>query len=398
MSQTPVKPSDRGPQPKVPSQAKTRSQRDMASAAHLSMITPTREQEQQVRASLRQAHSHWSLGPFTLRFERRGAIVYLILVIAILAVGTVSVLFGDYDISVGDVFGAIFGTQRFDDPLVPYFVNQVRLPRVVSGILVGMALGTSGAIFQVLSGNPLGSPDIIGFTRGSATGAILAIMFFGGSTPIVAAGAIGGGLITAAIVYGLSWRGGVAGYRLVLVGIGVGAVLAAINSLLIVKADLAAAQKAQQWMAGSLNASLWPQSGMIAVALVLLLPAAWSQFRAMTLMPLGDPLAIGLGVRVERSRLVMVVVGVALMAVAVAAAGPISFVALAAPHLVRRITRTPGVGLIGAGLMGAFLVLVSDLIARRIFAPNELAVGVVTGSLGGIYLIILLAMEWRKRA
>ena len=129
----------------------------------------------------------------------------------------------------------------------------------------------------------------------------------------------------------------------------------------------------------------------------MLLPAAAGQFRAMTLMPLGDPLAIGLGVRVERSRLLMVVIGVALMAVAVAAAGPIAFVALAAPHLMRRITRTSGIGLFGAGLMGAFLVLVSDLIARRVIAPNELAVGVVTGSLGGIYLIILLGMEWRRR-
>lgn len=311
--------------------------------------------------------------------------------------GTVSLLIGDYDISVADVFGAIFGAQTFDDPLVPYFVDQVRLPRVVGGILVGAALGTSGAIFQVLSGNPLGSPDIIGFTRGSATGAIIAIIVFGGSTPVVAAGAIVGGLVTAAVVYGLAWRGGVSGYRLVLVGIGVGAVLAAVNSLLIVKADLAAAQKASQWMAGSLNATLWPQCAAVALALAVLLPAAAGQFRAMTLMPLGDPLAIGLGVRMERSRLLMVVIGVALMAVAVAAAGPIAFVALAAPHLMRRITRTPGIGLFGAGLMGAFLVLASDLIARRVIAPNELAVGVVTGSLGGIYLIILLGMEWRRR-
>lgn len=370
----------------------------MTTTQTLPDVAPTAQQTAQVRASLAKMHTHGRLGPLRLRFERRGAIVYLLLTIGILIAATVGILLGDYDITVGDVFGAIFGTKTFDDPLVPYFVNQVRLPRVVGGILVGAALGTSGAIFQVLSGNPLGSPDIIGFTRGSATGAILAIIVFGGSTPVVAGGAILGGLATAGIVYGLSWNGGVTGYRLVLVGIGVGAVLAAINSLLIVKADLAAAQKASQWMAGSLNATLWPQNAAVALALVVLLPAAWSQFRAMTLMPLGDPLAVGLGVRVERSRLLMVIIGVALMAVAVAAAGPIAFVALAAPHLVRRITRTPGIGLFGAGLMGAFLVLVSDLIARRIFAPNELAVGVVTGSLGGIYLIILLAMEWRRRA
>ncbi|GAA3945775.1 FecCD family ABC transporter permease [Pseudoclavibacter caeni] len=369
-----------------------------ASGGSLSPVaTPTPEQAARLRDSLRRAHVHRRLGPLRVRHERRGAVVHALLVAGILVLGTVSLLIGDYDISVADAFGAIFGTQTFDDPLVPYFVDQVRLPRVVGGILVGAALGTSGAIFQVLSGNPLGSPDIIGFTRGSATGAIIAIIVFGGSTPVVAAGAIVGGLVTAAVVYGLAWRGGVSGYRLVLVGIGVGAVLAAVNSLLIVKADLAAAQKASQWMAGSLNATLWPQCAAVALAIAVLLPAAAGQFRAMTLMPLGDPLAIGLGVRVERSRLLMVVIGVALMAVAVAAAGPIAFVALAAPHLMRRITRTSGIGLFGAGLMGAFLVLVSDLIARRVIAPNELAVGVVTGSLGGIYLIILLGMEWRRR-
>lgn len=350
------------------------------------------------QARVRRRYVSLSAGPVRVRFERRGAIICGTLTVAIAIVAVAGLLIGDYAISIGDALAAVFGTRRFDDPMVPYFVNQVRLPRVVGGLLVGAALGISGAIFQTLSGNPLGSPDVIGFTRGAATGALVAILLLGGSTVAIAAGAVIGGLLTAALVLGLSWRGKMSGYRLVLVGIGIGAALAAVNSLLIVKADLVAAQTAQQWMAGSLNATLWGQVGALALALVVLLPAAGGLFRAMSLLPLGDALATGLGTRVTRTRLLLVLVAVALMAVAVAQAGPIAFVALAAPHLARRLTRTTGVGMFQAGLMGGLIVLVSDLIARRIVAPNELAVGVVTGSLGGVYLIVLLAVEWRRRA
>lgn len=354
-----------------------------------------REDRDSVRKSLYKDHIIVRLSGLRIRFEKRSAGVYILLCIGILATALVGILIGDYGISVAQVFASIAGVA--EDALAQYFVTEVRLPRAVCALLVGAALGTSGAIFQTVSGNPLGSPDIIGFTKGAATGALVAIVVFNGSSASIALGAIAGGLLTAALVYGLSWRQGVAGFRLVLVGIGIGAVLSAINSLLVVKASLASAQTASQWLAGSLNAALWPEVVLVGAALALLLPAAWSQFRALSCLPLGDSLATALGVRVERSRLILIIIGVALMAVATAATGPISFVALAAPHLVRKITRTPGTALVGSALMGALLVLVADIIARRIFAPDELAVGIITGSLGGIYLIILLAMEWRKR-
>lgn len=385
--------------PTGPSDASAPPATQSASAPNgsASASAATQGQTAVVRAALQRGHVHAHLGPLHLRAERRGAVIQLLLVIGILVLGVAGLLIGDYAITVPDALGAVFGTRSFEDPLVAYFVNDVRLPRVVGGVLVGFALGCSGAVFQLLSGNPLGSPDIIGFTRGSATGALIAIIVLGGSTLVVAAGAVIGGLLTAVIVYAIAYNGGVPGGRLVLVGIGIGAILAAVNTLLVAKADLGAAQKAQQWMAGSLNATLWPEAGLLALALAILLPVVAAQFRTMTLMPLGDELAVGLGTRVERSRLILVVAGVLLMAVAVAAAGPVAFVALAAPHLYRTLARTSGVGLVGAGVTGAFLVSACDLIARRIFAPDEIAVGVVTGSLGGIYLVIILFLEWRKR-
>lgn len=346
------------------------------------------------RRSLYRRHAVVSVGPVSVRFERRAAVVYLVLVVAAIVAAAVGITLGDYPVSLGQIVEALRGTA--DDRLAQYFVREVRLPRAVTALLVGAALGMSGAIFQAVSGNPLGSPDVIGFTTGAATGALIQIIVLGGDTFAVAMASVLGGLVTAAVVYGLAWRGGVAGFRLVLVGIGIGAVLAAVNSLLVVKAPLEAAQTATQWLAGSLNSTLWPEARAVGVALVLLTPVAVAWSRPLAQLPLGDAAATGLGVRVERSRLVLIVVGVALMGVATASTGPIAFIALAAPHLVRKLTRTPGVALFGAALMGAVLVLVSDLIARRLFAPTELAVGVITGALGGLYLVWLLAVE-RKR-
>lgn len=359
------------------------------------VIASSRSREAEVaRAALRRRHAVVGLGRLRFRFERRAAAVHLVLLAVAVVAAVAGILIGDYGIGLDQVLASLRGAA--DDPLAQYFVTQVRLPRAVTALLVGAALGMSGAIFQTVSGNPLGSPDVIGFTTGAATGALLEIIVFGGDTLAVALASVVGGLATAAIVYGLAWRCGVAGFRLVLVGIGVGAVLAAVNSLLVVKAPLEAAQTASQWLAGSLNSTLWPEAAAVAVALAVLTPVAVAWVRPLAQLPLGDATATGLGVRVERSRLVLIVVGVALMGVATASTGPIAFIALAAPHLVRTLTRTPGVALFGAALMGGVLVLVSDLLARRLFAPTELAVGVVTGSLGGLYLVWLLAVE-RKR-
>ena len=140
------------------------------------------------------------------------------------------------------------------------------------------------------------------------------------------------------------------------------------------------------------------KTGFVALLLLVLLPVAGALARPLGVLVLGDELAGGLGVRVDRARAGLVIVGVALVAIATAAAGPIAFIALAAPQIARKLTRTSGIGLGSAALVGAVLVLASDLIAQRLFAPTQLAVGVVTGTVGGAYLVWLLGSEWRKVA
>lgn len=338
-------------------------------------------------------HAVIRAGGAVLRIERRSIAVSAAILVCILGLALAGLLIGDYPIGPLEAVRSAVGLG--DDPLAVFFVQDQRAPRVLAAVLVGAALGASGTIFQSLSANPLGSPDVIGFTVGSATGALLQIVVFGGGPAAIALGAVLGGFATAAVVYALAWRGGLAGFRLVLVGIGVAAVLQGVNSLLVVRASLGAAQTAAQWLAGSFNATGWGETLVVLAAVAVLVPVALLLARPLGVMVSGDDLACALGVPVERRRVQLVAVGVALVSLAVATAGPIAFVALAAPQLARRLTRTSGIGMGAAALMGGALVLASDLIAQRLFAPSQLPVGVVTGSLGGVYLVWLLAREWR---
>ena len=211
-------------------------------------------------------------------------------------------------------------------------------------MLIGVALGAAGAIFQSITRNPLGSPDIVGFVQGASAGAVLEIVVFGGGTFAIAAGAIVGGIGTAVIVYLLAMRGGAPGYRLILVGIGIGAMLVAVTDYLLTRSTLEEAQAANVWITGSLNGRGWEHVRPIAAALVVLAPVVALLARELRMLELGDEAARALGVGVARSRLALVFVAVALTAVATASAGPIVFVALAAPQIARRLTRAGGPG------------------------------------------------------
>jgi iron complex transport system permease protein len=266
---------------------------------------------------------------------------------------------------------------------------------VLFAIACGISLAVSGAIFQSLTRNPLGSPDIIGFSTGSYTGVVVMTLVIGSTGYLDrAAAAIVGGCVTAAVVYLLSVsRGSVRPFRLIIMGIGVGALLGSLNSALMISSDVDAAMLTAVWAAGSLyglgHAQLWP---MVAL-LVVMLPLVASIAPGMRQLELGDDAARGLGVRSNRVQAGAVILGVALTALVTAAAGPISFIALAAPQIARRLTRGSGLGLVPAALAGALLLLASDVLAQQLGFP----VGIVTVSVGGAYLVWLLAAEYRKR-
>lgn len=349
------------------------------------------------------AHGRRTLTLPTLRSGRvylpvRTLVVCAAIVVAsagalVLAVGT-----GDFAIPADRVIRALFGVGDPGDVLV---VHEWRLPRALSALLLGAALGIGGAVFQSLTRNPLGSPDVIGFGTGAYTGALIVILLLGGSYLGTAAGALIGGLATALVVYLLSakrgvGRRGVQGFRLIIVGIGVSAMLSAFNTWMILRAEVEDAMQVAVWGAGSLNGMTWEQFWPTLVSVTVIAVAAGVLSERMHVLEMGDETAAALGLRAEATRLALMVTGVACVALVSSLAGPISFVALAAPQIAKRLTRSSGIGIAPAAFTGALLLIVSDYIAQRIYPTSPLPVGVVTVSVGGVYLVWLLIAEGRK--
>ncbi|MFK0004490.1 FecCD family ABC transporter permease [Paenarthrobacter sp. NPDC090520] len=333
-------------------------------------------------------------GRVSARLDVRSMIVTAVLVGAALALAVVALGLGEFSIPVPDVVSALFGRSTGAIHMV---VVEWRLPRVLLALLLGAAMGVSGAIFQSLTRNALGSPDVIGFNTGAYSGALVVILLMGGGYYAVSAGALVGGLVTAVLVYLFAYKKGIQGFRLIIAGIAVSAMLASVNTYMILKASLEQAMSAAVWGAGSLNKVSWEQVLPVVLIFAGLLAVLAFFGRRLGLLEMGDDAARALGVRLEGSRVVLAAVGVALTAMVTAAAGPIAFVSLAAPQLARRLTRSASVGLVPSAAMGALLLVASDIVAQNLFAPIQLPVGVVTVSIGGCYLVWLLAREVRRQ-
>ncbi|WP_336697618.1 FecCD family ABC transporter permease [Curtobacterium sp. USHLN213] len=316
------------------------------------------------------------------------------------ALGTVGVLIvlgvaiGSTWIAPVTVLRSLFGLETGPDAFI---VSTLRLPRVLTGALVGLTLGVAGALTQTFTRNPLGTPDIIGVTSGASVGAVAAIVLGGGSysvSAIVLGGGIPvaatiGALLAAAAVYGFGWRGGVQSYRLILVGIGVSATLDAVTSYLLVRAKITAAAAASQWLVGSLSSTSWSSVWPLLVVAAIAVPLALATSAALGIGQLGDEVATGVGLAVQRHRLVVIALAVVLTAAAVAAAGPVGFVAFVVPQVGLRLAGTNRPPLLLAGALGAALVLAADLLARSAF-PWQVPVGIITTVIGAPYLIWLL--------
>lgn len=333
------------------------------------------------------------IGGFSLQLRPRAAAVCAVLALTGFALGVLLLGTGTLHFSPSEVIDSLLGAGS--NPTAERIILRVRLPRLATAILVGAALGMAGAIFQSLSRNALGSPDIIGFTTGAATGAILQIVLFDAGPLGVSLAALASCIATAVAVLLLSMKhGATGGYRLVLVGVGTGAILSGVNTLLLVKGGLDQAAAAQLWLAGSLNTRTWAHVIPATIGFAAIVPIVVLNARQTTLLEMGDDIASQLGVVPERTRLTMLMAAVGLTAIATAAAGPIAFVALAGPQLARRLTSSPGLPLMSGALMGAVLLLLADLISQRAPFHVNMPVGLTTGMLGGFYLLWLLT---RKR-
>ncbi|MFD5945500.1 FecCD family ABC transporter permease [Streptomyces collinus] len=318
--------------------------------------------------------------------------ISLLLAAAAFLVFCVSIGVGDFPIGLPQVIRTLLGRGEQVDEFV---IMDLRMPRALAGLVVGIALGVSGAITQSIARNPLASPDVLGITTGASAVAVFLVTVSGGAAAAVtetvglSAAALAGGLCTGLLVYFLAWRRGIDGFRLILIGISVSAVMEAITTWLLVTADIRDVAQAQAWLVGSLDDRSW---GEVEVALwgtlVLLVVVAAVAFQFKP-MHFGDEVAAGLGVRYAAVRAVLLLCAVLLAGVAVSAAGPVPFVALVAPQVAMRLARCPTPPMLASGLVGALLLIGSDLVARAVL-PVSLPVGVVTAAIGGPFLVYLL--------
>jgi iron complex transport system permease protein len=321
------------------------------------------------------------------------ALVLLLLAVAGLAAGSSS-------LGVADVVRTLLGAGT---PAQELIVLELRLPRVAGAVVVGACLGLAGALTQTFARNPLATPDILGVTSGAGLGAVAAIVLAGGGYAVtggllsvgVPVAAVVGALVAAVAVYALSWRGGVDGYRLVLVGIGATAVLGGLTSWLVARAQITDAAAASQWLVGSISGISWASVWPALLAFAVVAPLAATQRRPLDVSQLGDDLSTGLGVAVQRHRLVVLACAVLLTAAAVSAAGPLEFVAFVAPQVARRIAGSGRPPLAASATSGALLVVAADLATRTVL-PDEVPVGIVTAVVGAPYLIWLLVRHRRE--
>ena len=271
-----------------------------------------------------------------------------------------------------------------------FVVNSLRFPRVVAALLAGFCLASSGALFQSLLGNPLVSPDVIGINSGAALCAVF-VLTVGADLSALPWAAFVGAVLTAVLIYLLAWKRGVSGSRLVLIGIGINALLGSGITYLMVKYPIERVVAAARWQVGSLFGSSWADVRILGFGVLIITPLALFLVPKLRLLQLGDELAAGLGSRVEMERMAIIVVASAYAAIAVAVIGPLGFVALLVPHMVRLIVGSlTGGALLLTGLVGALFLLGCDLIAQQLFAPTTLPVGVVTAALGGPYFLFIL--------
>lgn len=339
------------------------------------------------------------VGRFSVVWRGRMVLVCALIAAVTFLLTCVSLGRGDYPLSVPQVIEVLFGGgARLDR----FIVFDLRLPRAVGALVVGAALAVAGAITQSLSRNALASPDILGITAGAGAAAVALIVLTGGGSVVGLLAALGlplaalaGALLTAAVIYVLAWRNGVEGFRLVLIGIGINAMLLALTNWMLVSADINDVSRAQVWLTGSLNGISWNQ--VVPAALVLLVLGAWATVASFTVgaMRLGDDTARSLGVPLQTQQALLLIIACTLAAVATAAAGPVGFVALAAPQIAVRLVKSAGPPIIASALTGALLVVGADLIARTIL-PVPLPVGLVTSALGGPFLLYLLVRSNRK--
>ena len=322
----------------------------------------------------------------------RHVIVGFILLALSLAVAVVSLRLGKFPVTAQEVIDALQGQGR---KIVQVVVVKWKLPRIVLGLVAGLALGVAGALFQTITRNPLGSPDLIGFSTGAQTGILISILLLPGSMLSASLASFIGGAAVGTVTYLVSLRGGFTGLRFILVGIAISSMLVSVNRWLLVRVDDDEGLGALKAITGTLGAARWPVVAPTCLAIGVTVALILLASRHLQVLSLGEQVATILGSPTRRVSAVLILLGTVLVAVVTMAAGPIGFVALVAPHLARLLTGSPQSPLLVSGLTGSLLMVGADLLSQLVL--ESMPVSVVTNAVGGIYLMVALTVAARGR-
>lgn len=334
-------------------------------------------------------------GLISFLIDKKALFFFLLLFLTLMIAFIISTGSGEMKIPAIDVIKAIFGYGPDMNQLV---VNEFRLPRIITAVLVGMSLAVAGSILQGIIRNPLASPDIIGITGGAALAVVAFLAIFSDANHSLTVSikwmplaAFIGATFIALLVYFLSWKNGVSPIRLVLIGIGVAALAQAITTTFMIIGPIYRASQATIWTTGTVYGASWANVKILAPWVIILLMISFVLARKLNVQELGDDLAKGVGSLVQKERFVLLLISTALTGGAVAFAGGIGFVGLMAPHIARKLVGSAfGALLPVAALVGGLLVLVADLIGRTMFSPLEVPAGVFTAAIGAPFFIYLL--------
>lgn len=333
----------------------------------------------------------------SFRIDRRVPLMLLCLAAVIAVAMVMNLGRGEYPISSLNIVKTVLGLDT-GNPDHAFVIYNLRLPRTLVALMVGVALAISGTIFQGLTRNPLADPAIIGINSGASLAAVTVIVLFPW-TPIytLPLSAFAGALLMAGLIYWLAWNSGSSPLVFILMGVGLSAIATALTNLLITFGEIYSVSDALVWLAGSVYGRTWEQVFSLLPWLILVVPIALTLARHLNALNLGDDVAKGLGTRVEWQRGLLILVGVALAGASVATAGMISFVGLIAPHIGRQLVGPNHEGLIPtAALLGGVIVVAADFLGRTLFAPIEIPCGVVTAAVGAPYFLYLLIRNRKK--
>ena len=322
----------------------------------------------------------------------RHVIVGFILLALSLAVAVVSLRLGKFPVTAQEVIDALQGQGR---KIVQVVVVKWKLPRIVLGLVAGLALGVAGALFQTITRNPLGSPDLIGFSTGAQTGILISILLLPGSMLSASLASFIGGAAVGTVTYLVSLRGGFTGLRFILVGIAISSMLVSVNRWLLVRVDDDEGLGALKAITGTLGAARWPVVAPTCLAIGVTVALILLASRHLQVLSLGEQVATSLGSPTRRVSAVLILLGTVLVAVVTMAAGPIGFVALVAPHLARLLTGSPQPPLLVSGLTGSLLLVGADLLSQLLL--ESMPVSVVTNAVGGLYLMVALTVAAHGR-